>query len=337
MPMLDVFKEDIFGVVSLTAAINKLPYVPSRLGSMNLFKTKGVATTTVLIEEQFGKLMIVPTAARGTNPNVMGGRTRRAKAFAIPHVPLVTGVMADDVQGVRAFGEESEVEVASTLVNDKMAEMRQAMEVTHEWHRIGAIQGIVLDADGSAVIYDWFDEFGITEEVLPVDFTDVNAVKLASHAVSRHIEDSLGITPYTRIRAMCGATFFDSLTTSASVKEAYDRFQESSFFRESHARKEFEFAGIVWEEYRGSVGNAKFIDDNSCRIFPEGVNDLFITTFGPADWMETVNTQGKPVYAKQKPKEWDLGIDLAVQSNPLVMCTRPSVLIRIYDEAVGSA
>lgn len=337
MPMLDVFHDDVFGVVSLTESINKLPYVPSRLGKMGLFKKGGVPTLTVVVEEQRGKLMIVPTAARGSHPNVLGGKGRNAKAFSIPHVPLEAAVMADDVQGVRAFGSESDVEVASTLVNDKLQEMRQAIELTHEWYRIGAVQGIVLDADaGFTELFNWFDAFGITEEVVGFDFTDEDDVKLKAAYITRHIEDALGMTPYSYIHCLCGSDMFDSLITSAGVKEAFDRYQDSKFFRDNQVRSSFEYAGITWEEYRGAVGDTKFIADTDFRFFPVGVPGLFTETYGPANFMETVNTVGKPVYAKQEPRKWNEGIDLHTQTNTITMCTRPAVLVRGYDEAVGS-
>ena len=49
----------------------------------------------------------------------------------------------------------------------------------------------------------------------------------------------------------------------------------------------------------------------------------------PADFNETVNTPGQPVYAKQEPRKFDRGTDLHTQSNPLPMCLRPSVLVKL--------
>lgn len=336
MSMLDVFKSDIYGVVSLTTAINKLPYVPSRLGEMGLFRTEGVETTTIVVEEERGKLMIVPTAARGTTPNVMGGKTRKAKSFIVPYIPLIASVSADDVQNMRAFGQESQVETVANKVNGKLADMRQAMELTHEWHRIGAVKGIVYDADGVTELYDWFDEFDILQETVGFDFSDDNSVKLVAHEVTRIIQDALGMTPYKQIRAMCGSDFFDSLTTSDEVKAAYNRFKESSFWRENQARAEFEYAGVIWEEYRGAVGATKFFADDEVRFFPTGVQDLFITSFAPPPWIETVNTTGKPIYAKQEVQKWDTGIDLLTVSCPLTMCTRPKVLVLGTDDTPSS-
>jgi hypothetical protein len=331
--MLDVFKSDVYGVVSLTAAVNKLPYVPSRLGQLNIFKKKGVTTTSIVVEEERGKLFVVPTAARGSNPNVYGGKKRQARSFVVPHVPLIGNVFADDVQNIRAFGSETEVEAVAGLVNDKLSGMRQAMETTQEWMRIGALNGKVLDAD-LTVIYDWFAEFGIAKPTITLDFTanTTRAVKTMCNNVRRMIEDALGMSTYTGIRAICGSTIYDAISGSTEVNHAYFRKDDSSFLRASHVRGEFEYGGVNFEEYRGKIGTAfngdgSFIPPTHIYFYPEGTSDIFLENYAPANFIETVNTMGKAVYAKQRPMDWDMGIELHVQSNPLLVCTRPGVLV----------
>lgn len=343
MPTLDVFRSDAFGTVSLTTAIDKLPFVPSKLNAT--FKKQGVTTTTVMVEERHGKLMIVPTAARGSMANVMSGKRRQARTFAVPHIPLNGTVLADDVQGVRAFGSEDEVEAVAELVNDKLADLKQALELTKEWHRIGAVKGIVLDADGSSVIYDFFDEFEIDPYTVEFDFSGTlpdasQDIKLKCAQIKRHVGDSLGATPFTGLMAICGKNMFDKLTSCAEVRKAYDRYQDSSFLRVAQARTDagFEYADITWVEYRGTVGTTQFFDEDEIRIIPTGVPDLFTETYAPAPFMETVNTKGLPFYAKQKPLDWDLGVELHVETNPLMMCTRPAALTLVTDQAgSGSA
>ena len=51
--------------------------------------------------------------------------------------------------------------------------------------------------------------------------------------------------------------------------------------------------------------------------------------FSPADFNETVNTLGQPVYAKQEPRKFERGTDLHTQNNPLPMCHRPGVLVKL--------
>ena len=64
--MLDVFNNGLFSVVSLTDAINKPVFQPQRIGQMGLFSEKGVRTTTIIVEEKDGQLVLVSPSPRGS-------------------------------------------------------------------------------------------------------------------------------------------------------------------------------------------------------------------------------------------------------------------------------
>lgn len=333
--LLDVFNNDIFNVVSLTTAINKLPYIPSRLSALGLFKVRGITTTTAIIETKSGRLMIVPTAARGTMPNVYALNPREARPFIVPYIPLNAAVYAKDVEGVRAFGSETELETVAGLINDKMQGMQQSLEITREYHRIGALRGEILDADGTTVIYNLFDEFDLTQEEVTFDFADDGSnVKQLALNVIRFIGDALGGTPYREVYALCGDQFYDNLTNNDQVKAAMTTANENAFLGTQQARTVpgFRVFDITWENYRGRVGTVDFIPTDECIFFPVGAPDLFEEVYAPADFMETVNTVGKPVYAKQERMKFDIGVELHTQTNPLMMCNRPSVLVKGIDE-----
>ena len=57
--------------------------------------------------------------------------------------------------------------------------------------------------------------------------------------------------------------------------------------------------------------------------------ETFATYFAPADFNETANTMGQQLYAKQEPRKFERGTDLHTQSNPLPMCHRPGVLVKL--------
>ena len=92
----------------------------------------------------------------------------------MPHIALEDTILADEVQNVRAFGSESMLEGVQAVVNQRMSEMATKMDATLEHLRIGAIKGQILDADGTAVIYDLFTEFGVTAHT-EIDFDLDNA------------------------------------------------------------------------------------------------------------------------------------------------------------------
>lgn len=331
--ILDVFSADGYSVGDLTASINKLPYVPGRLGQSGLFPFKGITTTVVMLERKKGKISLIPSMARGG-----GGTSKRPSEkrdlipFAVPHLPYSDSLLAHEIQGVREFGTESRLEAINKKVNEKLEGMRRDHEVTHEYHRVGAIQGLVLDADGSTPIIDLFNAFSISRQTVDFELDDSNTkVKLKCTAVRRLIEDQLGGVPFTGITAQVGNGFWDALVTHDSVVAAYERQQDGDFLRRDQRAQsiaEFEFCGILFQNYRGQVGSVPFIPNDEAAFYPEGVPELFEHNGAPADYTETVNTIGKPVYAKQEPMKFGKGIEFESQSNPAMLCSRPEVLIQ---------
>lgn len=334
MPTLDVFSNSAFSVISLTDAINKVPFIPGRIGQLGIFTESGITTTSVMIEEREGSLNLIETTSRGAPAVQNQLNKRKARSFVVPHIALEDTILADEIQNVRAFGSESQLESIEQVIQFRLAEMAQKHDATLEHMRIGAIKGQILDADGATILYDLFDEFGVTQHT-EIDFDLDNAtpaegvIKKKCHDVRRKIEDELGAQPYQHVHALCGSAFFDDLITHKEVKEAYERYMDGLFLRQGQARGSFEYAGIVFEEYRGKVGTVDYTDANKAHFFPVGVPGLFRQYNAPADFVETANTIGLPRYAKQAvDQEFARWVKLHTQSNPLPICTRPRTLIK---------
>lgn len=327
MASLDVFKADAFSMASMTAALDKLPYVPKRIGAMGLFKNTPITALVATVEERNGVLALIPARERGVQTTAAPRGSRRVRNFSVPHLPLDDQILASDVAGIRAFGSDTEVESVAQVVNDRLAALRQMHELTHEFHRVGALRGTVLDADASTVLVNLFTEFGITESNVNIHFTN-DDVKTKALTIIRTIEDALGNTPYDHIHALCSDTFWDALVASATVKPAYENYEKGAQFLTNQQRDGFNFGGIIWENYRGKIGGSDFIPAGTARFFPVGAPDVFQAIWAPANFVETVNTPGKPIYAKQANIKFDVGVELHTQSNPLMMCTRPAVLVK---------
>jgi len=333
--MLDVFNGNAFNVAALTDAINKVPYMPGKVGTLGLFANKGVTTRSVIIEERDGVLQLIKSQPWGAPPQVNKKRDRRARNFIVPHFPLTDTVLASEVQGIRAFGSQTETENVAQIVTEKIATMRQSHEVTLEWLRIGALKGVVFDGDTTTVLHNFYDEFGVDAQDLVDWDMHTAATEQAPHCMAaiRKIEEALGGTPYDHIHCLMGNNVWDKFIVNTSVKTAYERWVgmsgQGAFLRED-MRKGFPFGGIFFENYRGKIGSTSFIDDDEGRIFPVGAPGLFQTINAPADYIETVNTIGLPFYAKQQIMDFDKGVEIETQSNPLCICTRPRTLIGIY-------
>ncbi|MBI4909910.1 MAG: major capsid protein [Acidobacteria bacterium] len=330
--MLNPFATDAFNMVALTTAVNKIPTSFGRLAQLNLMPPEGVRLRTILIEELNGVLTLLPTMPVGAPATLGSQAKRRVRSFVIPHIPHEDVVLPEEAQGLRAFGSENDVEALSALLARKLALMKAKMEITTEHLRMGALKGLILDADGST-IYDLFSEFSISPKSISFALgTTGTEVITKCLEVKRHIEDNLRGEYMTGIMCLCSPGFFDALTTHPKVKEAYSRWQQGQLLFTDN-RTNFMFAGITFEEYRGQAtdiaGNVrKFIADDEAHFFPLGTASTFRTYFAPADFNETANTIGLPIYAKQAPRKFERGTDLHVQSNCLPLCTRVECLVR---------
>ncbi len=332
MPMNNPFDNPAFSMSALSTAINILPNNYGLMDQMNLFPAKPVRFRQIAIEEKNGVLSLLPTLPVGS-PGTVGVRgKRKLRSFAIPHIPHEDVVLPEEVQGIRAFGMESELQSISNVMVEHLQTMRNKHAITLEHLRMGALKGVILDADGS-MLYDLYDEFQITPKVVDFKFSNVDLdVKKVCLGIKRYVSKNLQGEFMTGIHCLVSPGFFDALTGHANVKEAYKDWQTGLALR-SDLRTGFTFAGITFEEYFGEASDGtttrSFIGEDEGHAFPLGTVDTFATYFAPADFNETVNTLGQPLYAKQVPRKFDRGTDLHTQSNPLPMCHRPGLLVKL--------
>ncbi len=333
--MLDIFNTDAFGAVSLTAAINKMDYVPGRAGELAFVGAgEGVNTTSIAVEEKAETLSLIATAPRGAPAAQEQSTKRTARTLAVPHIPLENPIRADEVQNVRAFGSENALEGVQNVVNQRMAKMVGRHDLTLENLRLGALKGLITDADGST-IYNLFTEFGVSQEssvnfALGTSTTDVRS-KCASVVRAMKKNAKMAVPSTARIHAFCGDDFFDALIEHANVKGVYDGYAAAERrLGESYVHGIFEFGGIFFENYRGSDdGSTVAIGTNAVRFFWTGVPGMYAEYYAPADFIETVNTVGLPRYAKivNDPSGLNRYVMVHTQQNPLPLCLRPKTLM----------
>lgn len=336
MALLDIFARDAFSLRSMTAAINKIPLQPNYLGTQEgLFNEVGSSTITVMIEELEGRLSLIPNSGRGTQGNALPPEKRKARAFICNHKQVNDQILADQVLGVRMFGSETQMETVAQKVAERLKLAADSMEATLEYMRVGAVQGKILDADGS-VITNLFDEFGVAPRTDTWKFKGDNKmaigdIKRKCNEIRRQTVHALGGTTVTGIDLLCGNDFFDAVETSPEIIEImkYPWPNRTDLLVESQVYRYFEYCGIRFVNYLGYIGDKEFIDPKKAYVMPRGVPGLFMINYGPADYSETVNTAGIKYYAKQERMPFDKGIEIECQTNPLVLCTRPGALCEI--------
>jgi len=344
MSTMNPFTDSGYAMAEMTAAISKLPNLYGRLNQMNLFPVAGIATTTLLVEQRNGTLNIVRSRPRGAPADKATADKRELRSFVIPHLPVEDVLLPGDYQNVRAFGSTNTMESQASVMARKLQKMKNILDQTLEYLRMGALKGIILDADGST-LYNLYNEFNIaatavagTPQVgrwLTVDFaladedTDVITKCLS---VKRHVEMNLRGEQMNGIRGLCDSVFYDALTTHPKVEKAFGAYMALNQSLGVDYRKGFTFGGIVFEEYGATWTDhdavaRPAIAASHCHLFPEGTGDTFETSVAPGNFIESANTIGQLYYARQEAKRLGQGIDLWAESNPLPICKRPEVLV----------
>ncbi|WP_099863728.1 major capsid protein [Pararhizobium haloflavum] len=342
--MLDIFRNSAFSVSALTDVVNELKYRPSRIRDLGLFSSTAVSTTSIAIESIGDILQLVKPSPRGAPGETRDMPKRKLQNITIPHFQRDWHVYADEVQGIRALGSETQLRTVQQVVGEKMNANMADFEVTEEHARLGAVKGIVTYADGTTL--NLFDQFGVQQQ--GVIYFDLSAADPADGALRekcvqtiRLARKQLGGLSFGNLHAFVGDNFFDKLLKHPEVRETYKGWSDAQILRESYigpnraSNPIFEFGGIVWENYGEIDGEGIGVGVEEAHIFPTGVPGLFRTYYGPADYIETVNTLGRRLYSKQWPMPNDKGINGEMQSNALQICTRPKVLLKGSSAASG--
>lgn len=342
MTTMNPFTGTGFDMAAMTAAINKLPNLYSRVTGM--FPEQPINTTTVMVEQSNGSLNIVRSRERGAPADKVTADKRALRSLVIPHVPVSDVVLPHEIQNVRAFGSGSNLETQADVMARKLQKMKNIIDQTREHLAVGALKGIILDADGST-LYNLYTEFGITAasnpgdvgKYLSLDFvldSDATVVKTKCLSVKRHIEKNLRGERMTGVRGLCSSSFYDALTTHPMVERAFEAYMALNQSLAEDYRGGFKYGGIIWEEYNAAWpdkdGNVRAaIADNKAICFPEGTGNTFETVVAPGNFMEAVNTMGIPYYARQEAKPLGQGMELWAEANVLPICKRPEVLVEV--------
>ena len=335
MITMDVFKQDAFSAISLSAAVDKLDYVPDTISKINgLFVPDPVRTEAIWIEERSTGAIILPFSPRGSAPHQTGGDGRKARAFKTLRYGDASRITASELLGIRSFGSEVDLKTVQQEVARRQFKIKQNNQFTKEYHKFNCITAAkVLDADGT-VMYDWATEFG---QAIPneIDF-DLDNANPATGAVRKKVvamrrkmlQNLKGVGSPTRIIGLCGDAFWDDLISHPEIEKTYLNWAAASDLRNNHGTEwsEFTYADVTWVNYRGTDDGTFGVGTDKVKFFPVGAG-IFRWAMSPGERFEHVGTLGQEAYSNiVLDKDRDSWADVEVYSYPLPVCTMPSAL-----------
>lgn len=320
--------DEAFGAgVDLTAAINDiaLPNEPL-INRLVDFSEAGIESTKGFVEREGEVIQFLPTSARGGVATPHRSGPRAGVEVSTVHIPTRGSAYADEVQNMRSFGKTTS-DTPEALRTKKLTEMRKNLEYTLAMHRVGAIKGLVLDADGSTLL-DMFALWGVAQQVVSFAL-DVSGTNILLKVIDseRKSEDALGGNTPTEFVALASPTFMDSLRGHADYEKRLQFAAPSALM--SDFRTAIAIGNTSFVEMRAPAGSPIAIEDNTAYLVPRGVEGLLIARFAPGDYVDSVNQVGVPIYARSEPMPMGKGYTLEAQSNPFHLCTRPRAIVKL--------
>jgi Phage major capsid protein E len=345
---LDILRNDTFSYVNLQRVAGNTTYVPTTLGMMNLFEPEPIIGEVVHLYEEDQVIRLVPTTERGTPDTRMLRDVGRLRALKTTRLSQIDSIRASELVGMAnmALPQTIRVRTAQDLIARRTAKMKRQLEFTKELHRFGGIQGKLLDADGTTVIADFFDIFGLNQPALiNFDFAGLAEEELLQFIQDTFLrptqiamQDSGRWTPNTYYAAIVGDTFWAKLMQHPGFRRIYQLVLTAT--AEAAARDQLtkpnmwnviDFAGVRWINYQGTRNNAIAVPTNEARFFPVGAVDVFKVYWGSGETMLDVTNPGQPEYLYVQPDvrtnipEY---VDTVLRSYPLYACIFPKALSR---------
>lgn len=333
-----------FTTLQLSQAITKRTNEYGLLNGMGLFAEKGITDRNVKVETKNATLSIIPSSPIGTPaPAANTPDLRDVKILPTFRHARKHTLLAEELQGVRKFGSDDEVEMFDEKMLEKIDLIQREHRQTKEFLRWGALKGDVYDADGVRLLYNVYDMMEEQQQTIDIDLDNVNAVdpiQDGNDALLDHMElNSLGET-INGVVQFCSPGYMAHMQKNKDFRDAYKYWANNGEINPNRQslRRPFEFKDVIYIRHigkcsfkrtDGSVVTHNFIAPGEAIAVPLGTAEAFRTFFSPGEFMEAVNTVGQEIYVKPKVMDLDMGVELHSFSYPLNIVTKPRLVVRV--------
>lgn len=329
--MINPFTSDAFSYAALTALINNLPYVPQQVGRWLPWNDMGESTPNLAIEiADDGSLSIIQEAPRGTIGSQVARTERKLVPIRVPHYPQFETLLAASVVGVRAAGSENNTEVVDQKINEILMKFERNIQVTKEFVRAAALNGIILKKDGS-VSQNLWNIMGQSQIVVPIDLDDQTTDVIAEIIEAKEMsEDEQGAYQGmgSGYKLICGKTFFRKSSRHAMLKKDFEYFNQGAFQRADNREGVVVANDVDIVSYsKGKVGSTTFLAEDEALLCPV-IDDMYQGRHAPGDSLAWANTMGLPSYASSEPLPHGKGTEMYGETNYVAWVNRPRSVIK---------
>ncbi|MGN7867783.1 major capsid protein [Paracoccus sp. 22332] len=332
----DVFNANAWGMVDFQEeVVERIDHRPDLLGRLNLFEPIYSRSKYIAIADRNRTLTLIPTSETGAPPEELIPQGAKVRVFPANRLAKGSTIYAAELASTAALPFDVQTRDVTQEVTERTGQILNDMELTWEHMRFGAVQGKVLDADGS-VLVDWYQEWGISQPA-EINFalsTATTDIRKKCRDVKRAMMDAAkGIwTPSTRVAALTGDTFFDDLVNHPQIKETKLGTEGAAMLEDIEGYSSIETEGITFINYRGTDDKSTIaVGTDKAQFFPVGARGAFKVGWAPADEFKPYLGQRGREYVGMvlaDPSGRDAWDRVELYSYPLFIATRPEMLLR---------
>ena len=333
--IINPFDEHGFTAATLTERINKKPSTYGMIRKSGIFSIEPVYTSDIVFNMVNGKITLLPVKDPKSKPNQKEKQKGERRYFSTVHIPYQNTIWADDLFQSLSLSSNQLVTLME-IMNKELEEMKDDHAITEEHMLVGALQGVIYDADGTTVLKDLFTEFGVTKKTVGFALgTDTTDVSSKCKEVVRHVKKNIGGDTMTGVECICDAVFFDALTSHPNVKDIWLKHEATVNATMSGAdpTQRFPFSGIVFKEYDAEASHPvtgaalPFIGAGKAHFYPVGTRKTAKLHYSPARNFSAMGKPGQSLFAQQMMDPKGKYIDVDTEQNLFPMWYRPECLV----------
>jgi hypothetical protein len=339
MPIsMAVFNDDAFTIASQIEGIDKRTYIPSALDALMGFTPVPVSTDVVFIGQTNRTNNVIQSTLRGAPIEMRTKPGKNLRPVSIPRIAEGDQMFAHQFANLVPWPGDDDVDVVLAELRRTQEDLIGDVEMTEEYMRLGALNGTVLDKDGSVLI-NYYTAFDLVPPAA-VDLTLDNAAMTIGDLTEK-IENNIvmpvtqgigtGTANNVQVRAICGNNFWSKLVRHPAIAETYLNYSAAAQLRGPRLWQSYELGGVEWFHYRGTDdGSTIAINTNQAKVFPYGVRGMFQHIMGPAnEFFEYLNRPGRRYYPYliRDNTGRDQWVQPEIYAYPLFLNSRPDLVL----------
>ncbi len=341
-------------VVDRTDSLIVVPNTVGITNALGLFQDTYSTQKTIEIVRTTRSNRLIEDRNWDERNQTRAGREHDSLLLKIPHFPLDDAITPNDIDGIAVAGslaEFAELETVANVRAEKMIDMREDHALTLEAARMQLITSGTAYAPRGTVVTNYYTEFGITRQEVPIDFAAATDPRGVLNDVKKLVRNGLRDGQAGTVRSfvvLASDSFYMALQQNAYVTDAFKYVDQTQAARILLGQGGMDVPGLDARfemmtvfgitfinagaaGYENAAGTfVPFIPEGDAYIMPVGVRDLFKTYYAPANRFGSINRRAQGSYWFEYLNEKDDIIEIMTEQNFLNALLNPAAVVRLY-------